>query len=75
MQVGLCDQLMSHLSKYTQQAQPSNGPSTSAAPKDTSTAFAGMKAVTKEDKDDDEFGGGCSKHVEANQYAQLDRLT
>ena len=55
-EIGLCDQLKSHLSKYTQQAQPSNGPSTSASTKDTSKAFEGMKVVTKDSRDDSEFG-------------------
>lgn len=54
-EIGLCDQLKSHLSKYTQQAQPSTGPTTSAAVKDTNNAFKGMKVVSKEEKVDPEF--------------------
>lgn len=50
-QVGLCEQLLSHLSKYQQQEKES--PSTSS--KESAPAvvpFEGMKAVKKEDTSD-----------------------
>lgn len=55
-EVGLCEQLISHLSKY-QQAAAAPTVATPAAAVDTSAAFEGMKAIKKRnDEPEDGFG-------------------
>ena len=53
LQVGLCEQLLSHLSKYHQQDKetPSSS-SKEASSSDAAVPFEGMKAVKKPDTSD-----------------------
>lgn len=54
-QVGLCEQLLSHLSKYQQQEKEAPSTSSSAKeapPAEAAAAFEGMKAVKKQDTSD-----------------------
>lgn len=62
MQVGLCEQLISHLGKYRQQNE-ARAPVAALAPSEgTSDVFQGMKAVKKKGNSDPEegFGGICA---------------
>lgn len=58
VQIGLCEQLLSHLGKYQQQdrEQASTTSSTRASPTEASVPFEGMKAV-KKDENSDGFEG------------------
>lgn len=59
-EVGLCEQLISHLSKY-RQTEAAPAATAPAAAVDTSAAFEGMKAIKKKtDEPEDGFGGKTS---------------
>lgn len=58
LQIGLCEQLISHLGKYQQQAQDSTPTASLTASSGATDVFEGMKAVKKKgDEEEEGFGG------------------
>ena len=58
LQIGLCEQLISHLGKYRQQSEAQAPTAAPASSGSTNDAFQGMKAVKKRGDADPEEGFG-----------------